>query len=120
MPSVAVVDRTANVENAAKDVLNAHVAFSGESPHAPKFIMVNEWAKKKFVDTIQSQAKNSFQGASPSHIKSPGWNEAVAEAEAKGEVTFIRSGPVCMIDVHERLANVPVKIPGLREIWKAK
>lgn len=48
-PVVAIVDRTANIEQAAKVVTYARCAFGGRSPHAPDIVLVNEFVKKDFI-----------------------------------------------------------------------
>ncbi|KAI9825939.1 MAG: hypothetical protein M1819_000458 [Sarea resinae] len=47
--AVAVVDRTADVDAAAKALVAARFSFRGRSPYAPDLVLVNEFAKEAFI-----------------------------------------------------------------------
>lgn len=47
--SVAIVDRTADVEQAATSICTAKFRFQGGSPYAPDVVLVNEWVREDFV-----------------------------------------------------------------------
>lgn len=47
---VAVVERDANIEEAAKALVTARSSFRGRSPYAPDVVLVNEWVKKEFLN----------------------------------------------------------------------
>lgn len=47
--SVAIVDRTADVEQAATAICAARFCFQGGSPYAPDVVLVNEWVREDFV-----------------------------------------------------------------------
>ena len=49
---MAVVDRTANLEQAANEILASRTFFSGQSPYAPNCVLVNEFAEAGFVDAL--------------------------------------------------------------------
>ncbi|KAJ9632343.1 hypothetical protein H2203_000748 [Taxawa tesnikishii (nom. ined.)] len=51
----AVVDRTANLDNAARALVNARFAFGGRSPYAPDVVLVNEFVKKDFLQALVRQ-----------------------------------------------------------------
>jgi len=46
---VAVVDRTADLQKAARALITARFSFGGNSPYAPDVVLVNEFAEKAFV-----------------------------------------------------------------------
>ncbi|EFX04732.1 aldehyde dehydrogenase [Grosmannia clavigera kw1407] len=46
---VAIVDRTANLEQAAQQLVDARLRFGGRSPYAPDIVLVNEFAKQDFL-----------------------------------------------------------------------
>jgi hypothetical protein len=46
--AVAVVDRSADISKAAKDIVRARFRFSGKSPYAPDLVLVNEFALEQF------------------------------------------------------------------------
>ncbi|TKA76331.1 hypothetical protein B0A49_02688 [Cryomyces minteri] len=53
---IAVVDRTANLEEAAKALVTARFSFGGKSPYAPDCVLVNEFSKKDFLKAVTSQS----------------------------------------------------------------
>ncbi|PPJ57777.1 hypothetical protein CBER1_00250 [Cercospora berteroae] len=55
-PVLAVVDRTANVQHAAQEIVAARSSFCGSSPYAPDVVLVNEFAKKDFLQAVISAA----------------------------------------------------------------
>jgi hypothetical protein len=61
-PVVAVVDRTANVKHAAGELVRARFAFGGTSPYAPDVILVNEFAKKDFLQAVVSECVSLGSG----------------------------------------------------------
>ncbi|RYP50734.1 hypothetical protein DL768_003794 [Monosporascus sp. mg162] len=46
---IAIVDRTADLEDAARTLVDARMKFSGRSTYAPDVILVNEFAKQDFL-----------------------------------------------------------------------
>lgn len=102
--SVAVIDRTADVEKAARQILSAHLAFSGQSPHAPDLIIVNEWVKDKFIDAMIRERLNQDRELHRSHAdkREIAWKKAVTEAQIKGEATLIQKDGLHLIHVHQR------------------
>ncbi|KAE8366626.1 Aldehyde/histidinol dehydrogenase [Aspergillus caelatus] len=50
--TVAVVDRTANLQEAAVDLVLARFAFNGCSPHAPDVVLVNQFCMQPFVELV--------------------------------------------------------------------
>lgn len=53
---VAVVERDANLEEAAKALVTARFSFRGRSPYAPDIVLVNEWVKKEFLNAAVQQS----------------------------------------------------------------
>lgn len=53
---LAVVDRTADLERAAKHLVTARFAFGGTSPYAPDLVLVNEFVMKRFCDLVLKYA----------------------------------------------------------------
>jgi acyl-CoA reductase-like NAD-dependent aldehyde dehydrogenase len=50
--SVAIVDRTANLDKAASALVTARFSFGGKSPYAPDLVLVNEFALKEFLNAV--------------------------------------------------------------------
>ena len=49
---VAIVDRTADLSAAAKDLVTARFAFGGASPYAPDLVLINEFKKEEFMQLV--------------------------------------------------------------------
>ncbi|KAI7511254.1 ALDH-like protein [Hortaea werneckii] len=53
--TVAVVDRTADISLAARELVAATFAFGGRSPYAPDYIFVNEFVKRAFLQAVVAE-----------------------------------------------------------------
>lgn len=49
---VAIVDRSANLRDAAMDIVRARFVFRGQSPYAPDLVLVNEFCIKEFCKLV--------------------------------------------------------------------
>jgi acyl-CoA reductase-like NAD-dependent aldehyde dehydrogenase len=54
---VAIVDRTADLNHAARELIYAKTIFGGAGPYAPSYIVVNEFAEKELVDCMKEHLK---------------------------------------------------------------
>lgn len=52
LPVVAVIDRTADVQLAAKELVAARFSFGGRSPYAPDIVLVNEFVQQRFLHAV--------------------------------------------------------------------
>lgn len=50
--TMAVVDRSADLACAARDIVRARFAFGSNSPYAPDVVLVNEFVAKEFMDLV--------------------------------------------------------------------
>lgn len=53
--TVAVVDRTADISLAARELVAATFAFGGRSSYAPDYIFVNEFVKRAFLQAVVAE-----------------------------------------------------------------
>ncbi|OGM42627.1 aldehyde dehydrogenase PutA [Aspergillus bombycis] len=60
--TVAVVDRTANLQEAAVDLVQARFAFDGRSPYAPDVVFVNQFCMQPFVELVIKHAAKHLGG----------------------------------------------------------
>ncbi|GAB1215572.1 hypothetical protein ATERTT37_004763 [Aspergillus terreus] len=60
--TVAVVDRTAHINEAAEALVTARFAFGGRSPYAPDVVLVQEFAMKPFVESVIQHASKLLAG----------------------------------------------------------
>jgi hypothetical protein len=99
---VAVVDRTANLEEAAKTLTIARMSFSGKSPYAPDIILVNEFVKKDFLQAIirhSTQYMAAENGSATEEQKRAG---GAARIELKGFRTITSGSNGSILDIEER------------------
>jgi hypothetical protein len=103
---IAIVDRTADIDAAAKAIVTASFSFQGTSPYAPDLVIVNEWVKKEFFDacmkyvtqvfSLRGSVKPSSSNATKETAK------AVKEAEAKGQLSTFGSADFKIADIADR------------------
>ena len=67
-PVIAVIDRTADVHKAAVEIIAAATSFGGQSPYAPKVVLVNEFVFHQFLQAAQTvlKADATSKGYNPS------------------------------------------------------
>jgi acyl-CoA reductase-like NAD-dependent aldehyde dehydrogenase len=104
--TVAIVDRTADIETAAKAIVTARFSFQGTSPYAPDLVIVNEWVKKDFFEACTKYATQLFSSkgsAKPSSSNaSKETAEAVKKAEANGQLSTFGSADFKVVDISDR------------------
>lgn len=61
-PVLAIVDRTANLEDAAEALLTARFSFNGTSPYVPDVVLVNEFVKKDFLNAVVRKSIDFMTG----------------------------------------------------------
>ncbi|KGO71716.1 Aldehyde dehydrogenase, N-terminal [Penicillium italicum] len=54
--TVAIVDRTANLDDAAVDLVISRFSFNGRSPYSPDVILVNDFCAQSFIDLLIKRA----------------------------------------------------------------
>lgn len=104
--TVAIVDRTADIQLAAKAITKARFSFGGTSPYAPDLVLVNEFVKQEFFEACSKYATLAF--AKESGIKKISGNQseatrkAVKDAEDKKQVSSFGSNDFKLVDVLDR------------------
>lgn len=110
--TIAIVDRTANIEAAAKAIVTASFVFQGTSPYAPDLVAVNDFVKKEFFEAATKYATQMFaerkvtgvaSGAARNGIEET--RKAIKEAEAKGQLTSFGSSDFKILDVSDRYVH---------------
>ncbi|KAH6892057.1 Aldehyde/histidinol dehydrogenase [Thelonectria olida] len=114
--AVAVVDRTADLDAAARAITAARFSFGGMSPYAPDLVLVNEYVKKDFFEACSRYATLTF--ARETGVKRVDKNQseessrAIQEAESKRVATSFGSSDFKLVDVKDRdatIANIKIK-----------
>lgn len=103
---VAIVDRSADIEAAAKAITAARFSFGGYSPYAPDLVLVNEFVKKEFFEACSRFATLSFAGASSAKKVDNNQSEevkvAIDDAEANQKVSTFGSNEFKLVDVLDK------------------
>jgi hypothetical protein len=104
--AVAIVDRTADIETAAKTITTARFSFGGSSPYAPDIVMVNEFVKDEFIEACKKHASLMFSRAK--EIKRVDTNQSEAtwktikDADEKHQVSSFGPSQYKLVDVLDR------------------
>lgn len=114
---VAIVDRSANIDDAARAITAARFGFGGTSPYAPDLVLVNEFVKKEFFEACSRYATLSF--AKDSSVKQAGGDrsgdtqKAIRDAEDRKQVSSFGSSDFKLVDVMDKSSPVmDLKITG--------
>jgi hypothetical protein len=101
--TIAIVDRTADIDAAAKAIVTARFKFHGASPYSPDLVIVNEFVKDEFFASSTKYASHIF--ASSGAVKRARSNEeaetkkAFEAAEAKKELSKFGSPDFVLADI---------------------
>lgn len=109
---VAIVDRSADVEAAAKAITTARFSFGGTSPYAPDLVLVNEFVKKDFFEACSRHASSLFAGEAGDKkrngSKKVGGNReeelkrAIKSAEDNGQVSSFGSSEFKLVEILDK------------------
>ncbi len=113
--AIAVVDRTADIEVAARAITRARFSFGGASPYSPDLVLVNEFAKERFFKACLKYATELF-AASPrtGMIVGDAYKDvrvAVKGAKEKGQVVNFGSDDFNVVDVLDKYVPSGIPIP---------
>ena len=107
--TVAVVDRTADVEAAARAITRARFGFGGRSPYAPDLVLVNEFVKKAFLEACSRYVTGAFAGeVKKRKVDASAAEDAVKrvvkEAENRKEVVSFGSDEFKVVEILDKYA----------------
>ncbi|KUI56751.1 Aldehyde dehydrogenase, dimeric NADP-preferring [Cytospora mali] len=107
---VAVVDRSANVDEAAKAITVARFSFGGQSPYAPDLVLVNEFVKTNFFEACSRYATLAFAKESSVKNVSVGENDdvqkVIKDAESKKHVSSFGSNDFKLVDILDKSSPI--------------
>ena len=112
--TVAIVDRTADVQLAARELVAARFAFGGRSPYAPDCVLVNEFVKQAFLQAVLSECVKLGSGVTASgHAKS----KLVARETVRHHVDSLKDADsglrIVLQDEKMAVLDVPARTPDL-------
>lgn len=112
---VAIVDRTANLQEAAKALVTARFSFGGKSPYAPDIVLVNEFVKKNFLDAVVQHSigfltgrdSNVIENGKLTRLQGQGSGNLPKEIQSEDGVRVVTSGSNgAIMDVKKRSSSV--------------
>jgi acyl-CoA reductase-like NAD-dependent aldehyde dehydrogenase len=110
--AVAIVDRSADIDAAAKAIVTARFSFQGMSPYAPDLVIVNEFIKKDFFEACTRYASQYFAShpAAPRSAEHPSRvsQKAIKDAEEKGQLSSFGSSTFMLVDISERYCDLSI------------
>lgn len=105
--TLAVVDRTADVRLAARELAAASLAFGGSSPYAPDVVLVNEFARKDFLQALVEESRRIMNQNGPNENDT---NELTKGQKVTNEIKALKEidPDMRIIIQHPKLAIVEV------------
>lgn len=110
----AVVDRTADIKLAARELVAARFAFGGSSPYAPDLVLVNEFVKQEFSQAVVDESRklsSGTQAIGDVKSKSDGSSKndekigALKKADRHLQIALQESNAV-VVDLHTRRSEL--------------
>lgn len=103
---VAIVDRSADIDEAARAITTARFSFGGSSPYAPDLVLVNEFVKKDFFEACSRYATLAFAKEDSAkkvrRSQKDDSREAIEDAEGKGEVSSFGSKDFKLVEILDK------------------
>jgi len=105
----AVVDRTADVKLAAREIVAARFAFGGSSPYAPDLVLVNEFVKGEVLQAVVEEGRKLSDGA-----RVYGSEKAKGKGKIADKIEKFRKGDSNVKLVLEEASAVVLDLPARR------
>lgn len=103
---VAIVDRSADIDKAARAITTARFSFGGSSPYAPDLVLVNEFVKKNFFEACTRYATLAFAKEDNAKKVSRSQNDdsrkAIEDAEGKRQVSSFGSKDFKLVEILDK------------------
>lgn len=104
---MVLVDRTADLEQAAKEIFLSRTFFSGKGPYAPSCILVNEFVEQDLVILLQKQISKCQGNKTIAEMNaiSPGFHSAQENSsEVSSQDRLIDTEILTLVKIHDRLS----------------
>lgn len=110
--AVAIVDRTADVNKAAREIFHANTFFLGRGPYAPDLILVNEFVGDELINQLHALSLQNKPKTSGGNSKANGKLDARPRAEKLRARIFISEKMSANFDIkspaHKEASAIPV------------
>lgn len=104
--AVVIVDRTADLEQAAKEIFLSRTFFSGKGHYAPSCILVNEFVEQDLVRLLQKEISECDGNKSIAETNGiiPGLHKAQKNSnEVPSQDLLIDTEVLRLVKIHDRL-----------------
>lgn len=92
---VAVVERDADLDEAASALVTARFGFGGTSPYAPDLVLVSEWAQKGFLEAVMRRTSSLIAGhvaSASGHSRLGSSGELLKRIKSEGKAKAVTEG----------------------------
>jgi hypothetical protein len=104
--TIAIVDRTADINSAAKAIVSARFTFQDPSPYSPDLVIVNEFVKDEFFATCSKYASQMFVGGGKGkrlrNNSEAETRKSFEDAVTKGQLSTFGFADCVLADVTDR------------------
>jgi hypothetical protein len=104
--AVAVVDRTANLQEAATDLVSSRFALNGRSPYAPDMVLVNQFCMQPFIELVIKHAAKllTSDGPGPATVPKHGKEPSMLDkiGSENGVKVIVSGTSWAVVKVHNR------------------
>lgn len=114
---VAVVERDADLDEAASALVTARFGFGGTSPYAPDLVLVNEWAQKGFLEAVMKRTSSLIAGRAVSasgHSRLGSNGELLKRIKSEGKAKAVTEGDFGAVMIVEQRYFCPPISAGSR------
>lgn len=101
---VGIVDRSADVSDAARALVNARFSFGGTSPYAPDIVLVHEFVKADFLNAVvqQSVRYSTEESESGNDMSKIGASKSLKISPSVGINVVISMSNISILDSTQR------------------
>ena len=113
--TIAIVDRTADFNETAKNLINARFAFRGKSPYAPDIVLVNEFVKKDLLQALVNQTITAGSqvlqngDAEKKTLRDSGLKALIAELQKADAKLVTEETNGAIVDIKKRSSDLLTK-----------
>jgi hypothetical protein len=104
--SIAIVDRTSVISEAARDIIRARLAFCGRSPYAPDLVLVNEFVLDEFciaaIRHVTERFGTNLPRVNTRKAKSETTSDLRRELQESGARSLVSGSGQCIAIVEDR------------------
>lgn len=106
MRTIAIVDRSADVEAAARALVTARFRFQGTSPYGPDLVIVNDFVQSDLTEACAQHARRFYTSSAtlkqPSTTRDHQTKKAFKDAEANNQISVFGSNNFMIAKIQDK------------------